>query len=1039
LHSSVNNHDTSTNILTVKEIIAVIVIFSFVLYLIFPKDNIDSLLKENSKNTNLSINYLESMLLYYPNNIKLKMILVKNYDYAGETNKALKLNQEIINEVSDKKLLVKLYKTEYLLEKDNYFKNKKHYLLTLLKKRLLDYYAYTEGDRDYLFLFAESTNIDYVYLKYQSLIGLMKQQPELIDYEFEKQAYYLALTLNYKEKAYRRLISLLNYNEIEENLQNHALNSLITHKEYNRATEIAHKLFLNSYNRDESTKFFYLALYALGQDPSKKEGSIRKLIADYMESKELDTLDINTILTTLLQQGRVKEASSHALSLFHKDSTIFDEKSIELAIKALTYNSKLSEARELVAYAEEKFHKQKYLDQQIQLSIWLSDIKAVNQLQQIGYQKYTDIKYEKYLLEKANMDDSYAILGTIYKDKVEQGKYSFVKNLSVYYNYTGKLHEAENYFNSLLKKVKNREVHAAAVNFTLNNSHFEKAFELYREYQSNYKLNAILQERVIKRLIAAKHFTQAYKLTKILNNKKELKEKRLLTDLSWIEKDYNYLYKQLWSFEKNSKLNSSGYEHLILFEKALNRGEKLQYLYKKAWTKTKNSYYLIAKMYKEIASKSFSKFKKTIEDLTPYEKRILSKNIDYQIMLSSYYAQKSDINLALKAFDDAFKISPLKVSTHQSYIWFLIDNQKEHKKLNEKIKAEVKLLKANPLLQNSVGIASIVSAIYGEQNALASRWSRRFIKRFPKNREYKKLYQEVLSAQKTELYKIYDKMQNNQYLNGQISIERRHLSANQDVEESELSYQWKIYKKIQSKLQLKLYSYKTKNLKNRGETAFELALKNSKEKFLWELSLGLHHAQKNTLMSRANLGYSFYPIQLNVEVKYKNKTKLTPILEKEALENALSIHLQSAISTRISLGFAYKKSLYQKVDGTKLGSATQLQLNTNYILHSGYPDITFNGYISNNYFSNKISKDFSELGVAMSIGKSRKITINREWRPFGTLGLAINNQHNIGSSISLGISKSLKGHDSLDFLINYNHGIGVVSEPSYGVNVKYRF
>ena len=1039
MHLSVNNHDTSTNILTIKEIIAVIVVFSFVLYLIFPKDNIDSLLEENGKNTNLSINYLESMLLYYPDNIKLKMILVKNYDYAGETNKALKLNQQIIDEVSDKTLLVELYKTEYLLEKDNYFKRKDSYLLARLKERLLDYYEYTKAKRDYLFLFAESTNIDYAYLKYQSLIGLMKQQPELIDYEFEKQAYYLALTLNYKEKAYKRLISLLEYSEIEENLQNYALNSLITHKEYKRATEIAHGLFLNSYNKGESTKFFYLALYALGKDPSKEEGSIRKLIADYMESKELDALDINTILTTLLQQGRVKEASIHALSLFHKDSTIFDEKSIELAIKALTYDSKLSEARELVAYAEEKFHKQKYLDQQIQLSIWLSDIKAINQLQRKGYEKYTDVKYEKYLLEKANMDDSYEILGKIYKDKIEQGVYSFVEKLSIYYNYTGELKEAENYFNGLLKKVKNREVHAAAVSFTLDNSHFEKAFKLYKDYQSSYALNATLQEKVIKRLIAAKHFTQAYELSKILNDEKKLKEKRLLTDLSWIEKDYNYLYKQLWSFERKSKLNSTGYEHLILFETALNKGEKLPYLYKKAWKSTKNSYYLIAKMYQEIASKSFSKFKTTLAQLTPSEKKILKSNIDYQIMLSSYYAQKADITLSLKAFKKALKLAPLKVSTHQSYLWFLIDNQAKHKQLKKKIVKELTLLREQPQLQKSVGIASVVAAMYIQKNELASRWSREFIKHDPQNQEYKKLYQEVQTAQRAELYEVYDKMLNNQYLNGKISAERRHLSATQDVDEHQFSYQWKIYKNIQSKIEIKHYAYKTKGVKSKKETAFEVALKNSKEKFLWELSLGEHYSKKKHLKSHLNMGYTFHKLQLNVEAKYQNKTKLTPVLEKSAFENAISVSLQSAISHHASLGFVYKKSLYKKENGNKLGDASQLQLNANYILRSGYPDITFNGYLSNNRFSDNISKKFSELGVAMSIGTSRQITINKAWKPFGSIGLAVNNQYTVGSSMTFGISKSLRGKESLDLLLNYNNGIGVVSEPSYGVNVKYRF
>ena len=1039
MHSSVNNHDTSTNILTLKEIVAIIVVFSFVLYLLFPKGDIESLIEENSQHTNLSINYLESMLLYYPDNVKLKMILVRNYDYAGKTDKALLLNQQIIDITSQKELLVQLYKTQYLLEKDNYFKTEDTALLTRLKERLLDYYEYTKGERNYLFLFGEATNIDYTYLKYHSLIGLMKQQPELIDYEFEKQAYYLASTLNYEEDAYARLISLLNYTEIDATLQNYALNSLIMHHEYKHATEIAYNLFLNSHDKGDVTRFFYLALYTLGKDPTREKGSIKRLIQDYVENKELYASDIYIILNTLLQEGYLKEASTHALSLFRKNPEAFEEKTMDLALKALTYDSKLSEARELVAYAEEKFHKQKYLDQYIQLSLWLSDIETMNHLYRKGYEEYADIKYENYLLKQEDMDNSYEILGKIYKDKVEQGEYSFVKNLSNYYHYTGELDEAENYFNSLLKKIENRDLHAAAVNFTLDNSHFEKAFKLYKKYQSNYALNPILHEKVIKRLIASKHFSKAYKLTKVLNEAKALKEKRLFTDLSWMKKDYDYLHKQLWGFEKQAQLNSTGYEHLILLETALNRGKKLSYLYQRAWHNTKNSYHLIALMYRELEEKSFSEFKTTLSELSPNEKKLLSGNINYQILLSNYYAQTSNISLAEKAFDRAFKIEPLKVSTHQSYLWFLIDNQEKNKQLKVKILTELQLLRQRPLLQKAVGISSVVAAMYVQKNELASRWSKQFIKSDPQNQEYKTLYKEVLTAQKTELYEIYDKMLNNEYLNGEISLKKRHLSATQDVDESKFSYQWKIYKNIKSKLNIKHYSYKTKGFKAEDETAFELILKNTQKKFLWEVSLAQHNAKEDYLSSRINLGYSFHKLQINVDAKYQNKTELTPTLERDAIENALALSLQNAISQRVSLGFVYQQSQYKKQNGLKLGEGEQIQLNANYILRSGYPDIAFNGYLSQNHFSQNIAQNFSELGVAMSVGTARQITLNKEWRPFGTLGFAINDQQNMGSSLSFGISRVLRGEDSLDLLLNYSDGIGVISEPIYGVNVKYRF
>ena len=1039
MHLSVNNHDTSTNILSIKEIVAIIVVFSFVLYLLFPKDNIDTLLEENGENTNLSINYLESMLLYYPDNVKLKMTLVKNYDYAGKTDKALYLNQQIINENSDRDLLIELYKTQYLLEKDNYFKTGNAYLLTRLKERLLDYYEYTKEQRDYLFLFAESTNIDYTYLKYHSLIGLMQKQPELIDYEFEKQAYYLASTLHYEKKAYERLISLLNYSQIEEALQNHALSSLIMHKEFKKASQIAHTLFLNSYNSDASTKFFHIALYALGKEKNREEGAIRKLIQDYIESKEINTNDVYTILSTLLQEGRIEEASSHALSLFYNNAKNFDEKNIELAVNALTYDSKLLEARELTTYAKEHFLQQKYLDKEIQLSIWLSDIKSVNLLYQEGYEQYADSKYETYLLEKATLDDSYMILGEIYRAKIEEKRYNFIEKLSEYYNYTGELDEAENYFNKLLKTVKSSKIHAAAIHFTLDNSHFEKAFKLYEEYQSHYPLNKTLHEKVIKRLIAAKHFTHAYKLTKILKEHNNLNEERLFTDLSWIQKDYSYLHKALWFSQKQNHLNSTGYEHLLLLEKTINGEEKLNYLYKEAWEKTRNDYYFTALIYKELEKNNLSGIKHLLEKLSISEKKIFNNNIDYQILLSSYYAKTVNMPLALKAFQKALKIDPLRAGTHESYLWFLIDNQSQYKSLKSNISNELKTLQQQATLQKAVGIVSVVAAMYVKKNKLAIRWSREFIKHNPHNKEYKELYKEVLVTQRTKLYDSYDKMLNNAYLKGEVSLKQQHLTHKLSTKENSFSYEWSIHKNIKSKIKINQYVYKTKNNSTKKEYLFELALKNSQERFFWGLTLGKHKTNKDYFSSRINLGYAFPNLQFNIDTKYQNKTELTPALQKNALENSLAFSLQNSISNRISLGFLYKKSEYKTNQGKHLGKAQQIQLNANYILRSGYPDITFNGYLSHNRLSDSISKNFSELGIAMSIGTARQNTLNKDWKPFGTVGVAINNQRNIGASLSLGVSKTVQKTDSIDLLLNYSNGIGVISEPVYGVNVKYRF
>jgi len=200
LYSSVNNRDTSTSILSIGEMIGIVVVFSFLLYLLFPKHDIDEIIETKGKNTNLSINYLESMLLYYPDNIKLEMILLQNYDYENKRKKAFNLIHKVLSQTKDKEILDKLYRTEYRLLKEEYFDTKDKKLLPKIKDKLYKYYKFVGDDRDYVYFFAEATQMNFKKLKYLSLKGLMRQKPELINYRLEKEAYFLASSLNYKDE-----------------------------------------------------------------------------------------------------------------------------------------------------------------------------------------------------------------------------------------------------------------------------------------------------------------------------------------------------------------------------------------------------------------------------------------------------------------------------------------------------------------------------------------------------------------------------------------------------------------------------------------------------------------------------------------------------------------------------------------------------------------------------------------------------------------------------------------------------------------------
>ncbi len=1209
MYSSVNNHDTSTSILSIKEIVGIIVIFSLVLYLVFPKENIDEILEGEGGNTNLSINYLESMLLYYPNSVKLKRILIRNYDDAGKKRKALALTTKLIIEVEDTEILAELYKREYLLNKDIYFQTGDKTLLPKIEKKLYDYfgYAYDEkGGIDYMFFLAEATQMDFPNLKYIALDGLMKQSPKLADYALEKEMFTLALSLNDRAKAYKYLLRLLEYNEMERELKVYAVGFLLEYKEYKRAKELSTWLFLHSKNREDIVNYFNIALYTTKGDIN----STREIISLYKNSRELKASDIQIILNSLLQIGDIEGASIFATALFRTNLDSFDENVTEIAVKSLIYNQKLASALEISNYAYSEFNNIKWLDKSIQLSTWLGDIKSTIKLNIEGYREGSDKKYEKYLLEYTTLDTAYEILGEIYKNRLKNGDYSMVEKVAEYYDYIGAVSEAEKFFLELFKRDKKESIHKQAISFAFKNSHFKKALNLYDSYKKRYGVDENLQKESITKLISLKKFKKAYKFTQelegiekrhdkklqaLLNKLKihdEFKLRRKLMDLAWIERDYRYIYDILWKWESRDELKTADYEKLIYLEKSFKDRGRLAYLYKKSWQKTKRSTFLYSLLSLYIDNREPKKFKKLINSLNYKYRSSLAKETRYNILMANYYIQIAQIKKAKKSFIKALKIDRTNGSTHQAYLWFLIDN-----KLNKSLKKELALLRKNPKLQREVGFASVVASLMLQQTDLALRWLKpllkssdnieyqvvyadilqlqdreagaskvrlklfkrlnEMVKKSPNllkdksfarvylrmvvfyttpyekkaiyfdkfkslfsekefgeirigwsaykqsdtkakylstkykldipwlnlylsiNRDNKKLKQRLLRNNKsilafrdrviasidigeraeayslafmglednsrdTDLYKIFDDMVNRDYPKGELSSKYKRLSPKISMIENGISYRWQLYKGVESKFSYTRYKYQRKKDRDLKDDTLALSLKNSDKKFLWDFTIASHRADNSFISSKLNLKYKLSDITLGIESKYQNKTKQTPKLQTQAMEDSISLKLNRPLSKRVQLSLIHRESRYKNQDKNILGSSSHTQLSTNYLLRAGYPDIRFNWYLTNNEYENRanynlLPSDFSEFGTQLSIGSSAKDRIQRSWRPFGALGLVINNKKDIGTSLSLGLSGSLRGEDSFSLAVDYSKGIDMVSSPSYGVHLKYNF
>jgi len=318
-------------------------------------------------------------------------------------------------------------------------------------------------------------------------------------------------------------------------------------------------------------------------------------------------------------------------------------------------------------------------------------------------------------------------------------------------------------------------------------------------------------------------------------------------------------------------------------------------------------------------------------------------------------------------------------------------------------------------------------------------WLQELLQENPNNKEYLTLQKELTLAQHAYRYALRDQLYANANLKGNLSFKKTHLSNSESVDEFNMGYEWKIYKNLLTRLSFTNDQYKSKLLPNLSEQSYEVRLRNSEEKLLWEFTLGEHQAQESYLSSALNLNYALYPLRLNFNAKYHNKTELTPQLQRDGVEDALAINLHHQVTQRFSWSLFAQESQFRKQNSHYLGKATQLQLHANYILRTDYPNLVLESYFSNNKLSPTIAENFSELGTTLRIGNAKQSTLNKKWQPFGSIGLAMNDHQTMGTSLSLGVSKMINKKNSLDVLLNYSKGVGVISEPLYGASLEYRF
>jgi thioredoxin-like negative regulator of GroEL len=238
-------------VITYKEILFTVVVFSIILTVLYPKKLIQSQIMAETSNYDLSIVYLKNLLKQDPNNKSLMLSLASQslktgqYEIARRLLNKLEKSKDKDNKFASILLSYKLYKDLYFKPKTKN-KDKIKQKLSKLFDDIIRYQLYSKSDYRKWYqeaVFLDKKEMAYIFLK--EIIA--KENPTLDDYkngygyaiffkDYTNALKYVNILLEkdkdpakqkiYKNDKYYILLNSKNYNELERFLTKEAKTSL---------------------------------------------------------------------------------------------------------------------------------------------------------------------------------------------------------------------------------------------------------------------------------------------------------------------------------------------------------------------------------------------------------------------------------------------------------------------------------------------------------------------------------------------------------------------------------------------------------------------------------------------------------------------------------------------------------------------------------------------------------------------------------------------------------------------------------------------
>jgi len=331
-----------------KELIFIFGVFVFIFFALFPKDLIKEQIVSKDTDYELSMTYLQNLLLRDPSNESLKLILAQKALQKGDLTLASNLLEPLIKS-QDSKIYTQALLLNYNVLKQKYFQIKDEQEKKQLKQKLfslfLQIYSNKLYDNDLKKWYEEAVFVNFNPARYYFVQQLIQKDPSNVAYlkdgyalaiqnkEMQKAQYYLNLLIMYdkentfrwitdkyyllvQEKKYAQAESLLKNAPQNKKYQDMLAELALISKQFNKASKEYMRLFENAQTYKEKKEYFKKLLSSLIAAKKYKEGVAlaKKYENLFIKDKEMRIF----ILKSYLGASQTNEAKRFSQKILKK-------------------------------------------------------------------------------------------------------------------------------------------------------------------------------------------------------------------------------------------------------------------------------------------------------------------------------------------------------------------------------------------------------------------------------------------------------------------------------------------------------------------------------------------------------------------------------------------------------------------------------------------------------------------------------------------------------------------------------------------------